>query len=131
MVRGKKTQSDVPVRSGTVSGFRDAYKKAVTELLILRLLRDRDMYAYEMQQEMARRSGGALSFNTLYLAIYRLKDLGFIEERSRELVDGRERNYFGITERGQGRFAELTAEYRRLAAAVEAMLPETPGEDKE
>ena len=103
----------------------------MTELLILRLLRDRDMYAYEMQREMERRSGGALSFNTLYLAIYRLKDLGFIEERSRALVDGRERNYFGVTERGQGRFSELTEEYRRLSAAVETMLPEMPGEDKE
>ena len=90
MARDKKAQPAVPVRSGTVSGFRDAYKKAVTELLILRLLRDRDMYAYEMQREMERRSGGALSFNTLYLAIYRLKDLGFIEERGRALVDGRE-----------------------------------------
>ena len=131
MTRDKKTQPASPVRSGTVSGFRDAYKKAVTELLILRLLRDRDMYASEMQQEMARRSGGALSFNTLYLAIYRLKDLGYIEERSRTLVDGRERNYFGITAQGQGRFAELTEEYRRLAAAVEAMLPEKTEEEKE
>ena len=131
MARGKEEQPSVPVRSGTVSGFRDAYKKAVTELLILRLLRDREMYAYEMQREMELRSGGALSFNTLYLAIYRLKDLGFIEERSRVPVDGRERNYFGITERGQGRFAELTKEYRRLTAAVEAMLPETPEEDEQ
>ena len=64
-----------PPKSRTVSGFRDAYKKAVTELLILRLLRDHDMYAYEMQREMELRSAGALTFNTLYLAIYRLKDL--------------------------------------------------------
>ena len=58
MARGKEEQPSVPARSGTVSGFRDAYKKAVTELLILRLLRDRDMYAYEMQREMEWRSGG-------------------------------------------------------------------------
>lgn len=113
-----------PPKSGTVSGFRDAFKKAITEMLILRLLRDSDMYAYEMQREMERRSAGNLTFHTLYLAIYRLKDFGFIEERGKKTTGGRERIYFGITESGQRRFGELTAEYRRLTAAVEEILRE-------
>ena len=127
MARHENERPAAPPKSGTVSGFRDAFKKAVTELLILRLLRDADMYAYEMQREMERRSAGRLSFNTLYLAIYRLKDLGYIEERRKALVDGRERVYFGITESGQRRYSELCEEYRRLSAAVEDML--LPGTD--
>ena len=123
MARHKAEPSPAPPKSGTVSGFRDAYKKAVTELLILRLLRDRDMYAYEMQREMELRSAGALTFNTLYLAIYRLKDLGYIGESRKETVEGRERVYFGITPEGLRRYRELRDEYRRLSSAVADMLP--------
>ena len=116
-------------KSGTVPGFRDAFKKAVTEMLILRLLRCSDMYAYEMQREMERRSCGVLTFNTLYLAIYRLKDHGFIEEKEKKTVDGRERVYFGITAKGLGRLEELVLEYRRLIAAVDGMLLADAAED--
>ena len=80
------------------------------------------MYAYEMQREIERKSTGVLSFNTLYLAIYRLKDYGFIEERRKETVEGRERVYFGITENGRQRFDELSEEYLRHVEAMEKML---------
>ena len=80
------------------------------------------MYAYEMQREIERKSTGVLSFNTLYLAIYRLKDYGFIEVRRKEIIDGRERVYFGITENGQHRFDELSDEYLRLVDAMEKMM---------
>ena len=120
----------MPPKSGTVPGLRDAFKKAVTELLVLRLLRDREMYAYEMQREMERRSGGVLTFHTLYLAIYRLKDRGFLEERGKETAGGRERIYLGITEAGQRRYEEAAAEYRRLTAAVDQILsPEGDGSE--
>lgn len=54
-------------KSGTLAGMRDAMKKATTEMLILFLLRQKEMYVYEMIQEMARLTGGVLTFNTLYL----------------------------------------------------------------
>lgn len=122
MAHNDKEKLSSPSKSGTISGFRDAFKKAVTELLILRLLQDADMYAYEMQREIERKSTGVLSFNTLYLAIYRLKDYGFIEERRKETVEGRERVYFGITENGRQRFDELSEEYLRHVEAMEKML---------
>ena len=57
-------------RSGTVAGMKDGLKKATTDMLVLFLLRQKPMYAYEMLQEMARLSDGVLQFNTLYIAIY-------------------------------------------------------------
>ena len=41
-------------RSGTVAGMKDGLKKATTDMLVLFLLRQKPMYAYEMLQEMAR-----------------------------------------------------------------------------
>ena len=132
MARNTEERSGTPPKSGTVSGFRDSFKKAVTELLILQLLGRSNMYAYEMQREIERQSGGVLAFNTLYLAIYRLQSFGFIEECGKETVDGRERTYYGITESGRNRFVELTVEYQRLTHAVEkVLLMGGPGHDEE
>ena len=47
-------------RSGTVAGMKDGLKKATTDMLVLFLLRQKPMYAYEMLQEMARLSDGVL-----------------------------------------------------------------------
>ena len=67
-------------RSGTVAGMRDSIKKAVTEMMVLFLLRQKPMCVYEMSQEMSRLTGGVYTFNTLYLAIYRLQEHGHIAE---------------------------------------------------
>ena len=84
-------------KSGTLAGMRDAMKKATTEMLILFLLRQKEMYVYEMIREMARLTDGVLTFNTLYLAIYRLQEREQIRESERRIVDGRARAYFSIT----------------------------------
>ena len=49
-------------------------KKIPLELLCIRLLEERDMYGYEMVQEIRKRSEGLLELNitTLYLALKRL-----------------------------------------------------------
>ena len=70
-------------RSGTVAGMKEGLKKATTEMLVLFLLKQKSMYAYEMIQEMARLSDGMLRFNTLYLAIYRLQEDGITAEYHR------------------------------------------------
>ena len=54
-------------RSGTVAGMKDGLKKATTDMLVLFLLRQKPMYAYEMLQEMARLSDGVLQFNIFRL----------------------------------------------------------------
>ena len=75
-----KQQLDKTDRSGTPLGMRDTLKKATTEMLVLFLLRQKNMYVYEMIQEIERLTEGVFTFNTLYLAIYRLQDHGYIEE---------------------------------------------------
>ena len=59
-------------RSGTVAGMKDGLKKATTDMLVLFLLRQKPMYAYEMLQEMARLSDGVLQ-----LTHYILLSIGY------------------------------------------------------
>lgn len=109
-------------RSGTVAGMRDGLKKATTEMLVLFLLKQRSMYAYEMLQEMTWRSEGVLQFNTLYLALYRLQDYGFIKESKKVISENsRTRVYFALTPQGEIYLQELTNEYHTMTSAIDNM----------
>lgn len=103
--------------------MRDAMKKATTEMLVLFFLKQRPMYAYEMLQEIARLSDGVLQFNTLYIAIYRLQDHGYIPEWEKVTSEGnRTRVYFSITAAGLTYLDGIREEYRRITGAIDAML---------
>lgn len=109
-------------KGGTPQGMRDAFKKTTTEMLVLFMLRQRPMYVYEMAQEVQRLTAGVLTYNTLYLAVYRLQALGCIEEAEKRIEDGRARIYLGITAAGQVYYEQLYAEYRTLTAALDGLL---------
>lgn len=110
-------------RSGTAAGMRDSIKKAVTEMMVLFLLRQKPMYVYEMSQEMSRLTGGVYTFNTLYLAIYRLQEHGHIAEAGKQEADNRIRVYFKLTDAGQRYLDELLPTYREMIGALAACLP--------
>ena len=44
-------------RSGSLAGMENNFKKAITELLVLFLLNEREMYINEITAELSRRSG--------------------------------------------------------------------------
>ena len=106
------------MRSGTIAGMRESMKKTVTEMMVLFLLRQRQMYVYEMSQEISRLTNGIFSFNTLYLAIYRLQDRGHIREAGKREADNRVRVYFKITRSGQS----YLQEYHLMTEAVDGLL---------
>ena len=108
--------------SGTPAGMRDAIKKATTVMLVLFLLRQKNMYVYEMIQEIERLTEGVFTFNTLYLAIYRLQDHGYIEEAEKVIVGNRTRVYFAVTESGQTYLGQLIQEYTVLTSAIDKLL---------
>jgi len=60
-----------------------------------------------------------LAAGTLYGALDRLMADGLVEEQGREVVDGRERRYYALTDAGHGVVAE---EARRMAASSQAVL---------
>lgn len=109
-------------RSGTAAGMRESIKKAVTEMMVLFLLRQKPMYVYEMSQELARLTKGAYTFNTLYLAVYRLQKHGHIAEAGKREADHRVRVYFTLTEAGQRYLDELLSAYREMTGALDGLL---------
>ena len=112
-----------PADSSDTSGFKNLMKRATTEMLVLLVLRKRPMYTYEMMSALERKSGGYLSFNTLYLAIYRLRELLFIEESNKTVSgDNRVRVYFTITEAGIEYLENLISEYKKFSDVIDDIL---------
>lgn len=112
----KKTKTD------PAQGMRDAMKKATTEMLVLFMLRQKPMYTYQMAQEVDRLTQGVLTYNTMYLAVYRLQEGGYIQEAEKRIEDGRARIYLGITPAGQAYYEQLRAEYGIFTAALEGLM---------
>lgn len=118
----KQKPGEQPGKSGTPAGMREAMKKATTEMMVLFLLRQKNMYVYEMIQEVARLTGGVLTFNTLYIAIYRLQEREFICEAEKCIAENRTRVYFAITQKGRDYLQQLLAEYVLVTRAIDELL---------
>ena len=94
--------------------------------LILTALAGEPLHGYGVIQEVSRLSAGrvVLRPGTLYGALDRLSDQGFVVADREEIVDGRLRRYYRLTEDGAGllhaeaqRLADNAAEARRRLTA--------------
>lgn len=93
-------------------------------MVLLRLLREGEMYGYEVASELVLRSGGRfeVSDGTLYPVFYRLEERGYVEPTWRPQERGVPRKYYRITGTGRAALEELMAEWREFTAGVESIL---------
>ena len=100
-------------------------KKALTELLMLHLLSQREYYISELTTILHERSGGVLTIVFPYSTVYRLELAGYIfESRKRIAPDGRRRQYFDITDAGRAYLKQLREIYDSFSAGITAVLAE-------
>lgn len=120
-MRSEKSRDDQPV-------LEENLKKALTELLMLYLLSQKEYYIGDLNATLHERSGGALNIVFPYSAIYRLLEFEHItESKKRFAPDGRRRQYYRITEKGQAYLKQLLDIYGRFSGGVSAVLEK--GED--
>jgi PadR family transcriptional regulator, regulatory protein PadR len=99
------------------------FMTGVPELLVLRLLAEREMYGYELSQAIVAITREAISVGegALYPALHALEARGHVATRKRT-VDGRLRVYYRLRPGGRRRLRELTGEWQRIAGGVAAAL---------
>lgn len=87
-------------------------------LLLLTALADEPRHGYALIKEVETVSSGRvrLRTGTLYAALARLQQQGWVEVTGEEVVDGRHRRYYALTNDGVDALAEETA---RLQATVQ------------
>ncbi|HVC02492.1 MAG TPA: helix-turn-helix transcriptional regulator [Steroidobacteraceae bacterium] len=95
----------------------------VPELVVLRLVAEREMYGYAIARRIKLVSRDALTVGegVLYPALHALEARGLLRSRSAR-ADGRTRIYYQLTPRGRRHLARLTASWRRVNQAVERIL---------
>jgi len=98
--------------------------KGSINLLILRLLSQRDMYGYEIIQEASRRSENAFQFKegTLYPALHQLQRQGYLRAQWKTAENGRKRKYYSLTAKGRKLSEQRQQSWAFFIDAVNAVL---------
>lgn len=102
---------------------RDQMRKGSTEFLILRLLKERAMYGYEISQQLDQRSSGYFEMKEglLYPALHKMQQKGWLASEWRN-VDGRRRKYYRLTGLGKEMLEEQAVEWKRFLEQFNVML---------
>src|SRR5512139_84798 len=126
--------ADPPLATYRSSVYKDCMGKPIQEptFLILTALAGRPLHGYGVIADVQELSDGQvrLRAGTLYAALDRLLSEGLIEAEREEVVDGRLRRYYRLTDKGT---EALSAEAERLRHRAEvasrrlSALRRTPG----
>lgn len=103
------------------------------DLIVLRTLASMGaQHAYGIATRLEQVSGDGLRLNqgTLYPALVRLEQKGWIEGSWKKTENNREAKFYAITEDGRAALTEETERWRRLAGLVEKLLLDEPGMDE-
>lgn len=95
------------------------FMSGVPELLLLRLLDQREMYGYELVRSVRKVTGEAISLGegVIYPALHSLERNGALKSR-RKPVGGRTRVYYALTAKGRQRLDKLRNDWRRIQGGI-------------
>ncbi|MEO1596519.1 MAG: helix-turn-helix transcriptional regulator [Pseudomonadota bacterium] len=95
------------------------FMTGVPELLLLRLLSQREMYGYELVRQIQLVTGEAIKLGegVIYPSLYALEKAGALKARRRK-VGARERVYYSTTAKGRKRLAALESDWERIRDAI-------------
>lgn len=99
-------------------------KRGILEMLILKILSERDMYVYQMINEMNTRGRGLINIKegALYGPIYRLVDKKYISETRVLVGKRRTRVYYHIEPLGLEYLSVIKDVYSKIMEGVEFIM---------
>ena len=103
------------------------FMSGVPELLLLRLLDNREMYGYELVRSIREVTSEAISLGegVIYPALHSLERNGSLKSK-RKPVGGRTRVYYSVTRKGRDRLEKLQNDWQRIQTGITSAL-ESPG----
>jgi PadR family transcriptional regulator PadR len=106
---------------------RADFLQGTLDLLILRSLRAQPLHGWGISKRIRQLSGEVLQVNqgSLYPALYRLEDRGFISSEWGHSEEGRRVRVYTLTAAGKKQVATEQADWRRFANAIEQVLQQT------
>jgi PadR family transcriptional regulator PadR len=97
------------------------FMSGVPELLLLRLLQQKEMYGYELVKSIKTTTSEAISLGegVIYPVLHSLERAGALKAR-RKSVSGRTRVYYSVTAKGRTRLERLRGEWARIESGIKA-----------
>ena len=94
------------------------------DMLILKVAALRPIHGYAMVQRIQQISRDALEIRqgSLYPALYRLENRGWLKSEWKTTEGGREAKYYSLTKAGQRQLESETAGWKRLCDAISLVL---------
>ncbi|HET7621138.1 MAG TPA: PadR family transcriptional regulator [Gemmatimonadaceae bacterium] len=98
--------------------------RGTLDLLVLKTLTLEPMHGWGISQRIQQFSNGALDVNqgSLYPALQRLEQKGWIESAWRTTENNRRAKYYSLTGAGKRALGQETASWRRYVSSVELIL---------
>lgn len=95
-----------------------------TDMMILKLLENEDMYGYQMIEELRRRSQSVfdLKAGTLYPLLHQLEQKGYLASFEQAAGEARVRKYYHLTDKGRKQLQERQSAWEAFSAAVSAVM---------
>jgi PadR family transcriptional regulator PadR len=102
------------------------YLPGNTPMLVLKLLNNKEMYGWEIIDELAERSFDTFRLKTgvLYPILHNLENDGYVISDNRTIENGRKRIYYRITNRGREYMMKKQAEWDGYVRAVNNVMNE-------
>lgn len=97
-------------------------RRGVLEFCVLSLLRDDEIYGFDLVRRLGEVDGMVTSEGTIYPLLSRLRREGWVTTTWRESESGPPRRYYAITPVGARALASFTDEWRRFRASVDSLL---------
>ena len=99
------------------------FMSGVPELLLLRLLAQREMYGYELVKLVRLVTSEAISLGegVIYPVLHNLERNGALKAK-RKAVKGRARVYYSLTAKGKRRLEHLQNDWHRIQSGINASL---------
>jgi transcriptional regulator len=122
----KKRRTLLSVTEGSMSKPTDLVQGTL-DLLILRVLALEPMHGWAIAQRIRQMSNEELRVGqgSLYPALHKLEQNGWIEARWGESENNRRAKYYSLTRAGRKAMEKETAEWERLSAAISLVVKPT------
>lgn len=103
--------------------------KGSTEMVLLSLLAQKDMYGYEIAERIEQLSEGYLRYKegTLYPALKRLEMQGWVETYWQQSSEGPRRKYYRLTQAGRHALADQKREWTVFQKIMNRMVGDPIG----
>jgi transcriptional regulator len=106
---------------------RDEVLQGTLDMLVLKALNLEPMHGWGITERIEQWSESLLQLGqgTLYPALYRLEQQGFIRSEWGQTENNRRARYYSLTARGRKRLGEELASWRRMSRAINLVLQAT------